>query len=161
MKAVVQRVMSASVSVDGEMVSSIGKGIVALIGIHRDDTVKEVEYIVRKLINIRLWEDESGRRWAKSPKDLDLEILCVSQFTLYHSMKGNKPDFRSAMSGDKSLELYNQFLSQMKKGHSEDKIKNGVFGAMMQVELINDGPVTLELESLPEKRSEPEPQPAE
>ena len=87
MKAVIQRVVSGSVSVDGNMVSNIGKGIVALVGIHRDDTKADLDYIVRKLVTLRLWEDESGRRWAKSAKDLDLEILCVSQFTLYHVMK--------------------------------------------------------------------------
>ena len=87
MKAVIQRVVSGSVSVDGNLVSSIGKGIVALVGIHRDDTKADLDYIVRKLVTLRLWEDETGRRWAKSAKDLDLEILCVSQFTLYHVMK--------------------------------------------------------------------------
>ena len=87
MKAVIQRVVSGSVSVSGEVVSSIGRGIVALIGIHRDDTKADLDYIVRKLVSLRLWEDEGGRRWAKSAKDLDLEILCVSQFTLYHVMK--------------------------------------------------------------------------
>merc|ERR550525_2331131 len=124
MKAVVQRVTSGSVSVNGELISSIGRGIVALIGIHRDDTVKEMEYIVRKLVNLRLWDDEKGRRWAKSAKELDLEILCVSQFTLYHQMKGNKPDFRHAMGGDQSKEFYNRFLGEMKKAYSEEKIKN-------------------------------------
>ena len=87
MKAVIQRVVSGSVCVDGNLVSSIGKGIVALVGIHRDDTKADLDYIVRKLVTLRLWEDEGGRRWAKSAKDLDLEILCVSQFTLYHVMK--------------------------------------------------------------------------
>ena len=87
MKAVIQRVVSGSVSVDGNLVSSIGKGIVALVGIHRDDTKADLDYIVRKLVTLRLWEDETGRRWAKSAKGLDLEILCVSQFTLYHVMK--------------------------------------------------------------------------
>jgi len=157
MKAVVQRVVSGSVSVDGEVVSSIGRGIVALIGIHRDDTEKEMDYIVRKLTTLRLWDDEKGRRWAKSAKDLDLEILCVSQFTLYHIMKGNKPDFHLAMGGDKSNQFYHTFLEKMRKSHAQDKIKNGVFGANMQVELINDGPVTLELEALPEKKDKPEP----
>lgn len=87
MKAVIQRVVSGSVRVEGDVVSSIGRGIVALVGIHRDDTKADLDYIVRKLVNLRLWEDEGGRRWAKSAKDLDLEILCVSQFTLYHVMK--------------------------------------------------------------------------
>ena len=169
MKAVIQRVVSGSVRVEGDtVVSSIGRGIVALVGIHRDDTRADLDYIVRKLVNLRLWEDEGGRRWAKSAKDLDLEILCVSQFTLYHVMKvfikdlekstitqqiwlfqGNKPDFHLAMSGDKSKLFYEEFLAEMKKAHgSEEKIKNGVFGAMMEVNIVNDGPVTLELDSI-------------
>lgn len=147
MKAVLQRVVSGSVSVGGEVVNSIGKGIVALIGIHRDDTKADLEYIVRKLVSIRMWEDEAGRRWAKSARDLNLEILCVSQFTLYHVMKGNKPDFHLAMAGEKSKLFYEEFLTEMKKAHSEDKIKDGVFGAMMEVNIVNDGPVTLELDS--------------
>ena len=151
MKAVVQRVVSGSVKVEGELVSSIGRGMVALIGIHKDDTKTEMDYIVRKLITLRMWEDESGRRWAKSAKDLDLDILCVSQFTLYHVMKGNKPDFHLAMGGEESKQFYNQFVEEMKKNYKEDKVKDGVFGANMQVELINDGPVTLELESVNKK----------
>ena len=148
MKAVLQRVVSGSVSVGGEVISSIGKGIVALIGIHRDDTRADLEYIVKKIVSIRMWEDESGRRWAKSAKDLELEILCVSQFTLYHVMKGNKPDFHLAMAGEKSQIFYNEFLTEMKKAYSEDKIKDGQFGAMMEVNIVNDGPVTLELDSI-------------
>ena len=147
MKAVLQRVVSGSVTVGGEVVSSIGRGIVALIGIHRDDTRADMDYIVRKLVSLRMWEDEAGRRWAKSAKDLDYEILCVSQFTLYHVMKGNKPDFHLAMAGEKSKLFYEEFLSEMKKAHSEEKIKDGVFGAMMEVNIVNDGPVTLELDS--------------
>ena len=149
MKAVIQRVVSGSVSVNGEIVSSIGRGIVALIGIHRDDTKADLDYIVRKLVSLRLWEDDAGRRWAKSAKDLDLEILCVSQFTLYHVMKGNKPDFHLAMAGDKSKLFYEDFLAEMRKSYkNDDKIKDGVFGAMMEVNIVNDGPVTLELDSI-------------
>lgn len=148
MKAVLQRVVTGSVSVGGEIVSSIGKGMVALIGIHRDDTRADMEYIVRKMLTIRMWEDEAGRRWAKSAKDLDLEILCVSQFTLYHVMKGNKPDFHLAMAGENSEQFYKEFLVEMKKAYSEDKIKDGLFGAMMEVNIVNDGPVTLELDSI-------------
>ena len=93
MKVVVQRVKSASVSINDNTISSIGKGICVLVGIQVKDTPKERETIVRKLLNLRVFEDESNKRWAKSVKDLNLEILCVSQFTLYHIMKGNKPDF--------------------------------------------------------------------
>merc|ERR1719315_886446 len=138
MKAVVQRVLRGCVRVEGEVVSSIGKGMVVLIGIHKDDSKVEMDYIVRKLVSLRMWEDDSGRRWAKSAKDLGLEILCVSQFTLYHIMKGNKPDFHLAMGGGQSKAMYEQLLVALRKGYTEDKIKNGVFGAMMQVELIND-----------------------
>ena len=93
MKIIVQRVQSASVSVDGNIISSIGKGVCVFVGIHVKDTPKERDTIVRKLLNLRVFEDEKNKRWCKSVKDLNLEILCVSQFTLYHIMKGNKPDF--------------------------------------------------------------------
>ena len=152
MKAVVQRVLYGSVQVEGEVVSSIGKGMVALIGIHKDDTKVEMDYIVRKLVSLRMWDDDTGRRWAKSAKDLGLEVMCVSQFTLYHVMKGNKPDFHLAMGGEQSQQFYQQFLAEMKKAYSEEKVKDGVFGANMQVELVNDGPVTLELEALSQKK---------
>ena len=152
MKAVVQRVLRGCVRVEGEVVSSIGKGMVVLIGIHKDDTKVEMDYIVRKLVSLRMWEDDSDRRWAKSAKDLGLEILCVSQFTLYHVMKGNKPDFHLAMGGEQSKQFYNEFLGEMNKAYNKEKVKNGVFGAMMEVELVNDGPVTLELEALNQKK---------
>ena len=88
MKAVVQRVTSASVKVDGEVISSIGKGLCILVGIHRTDTRKELEYITKKILSTRIFDDpNTGKRWDKSVKDLDLEVLCVSQFTLYHIMK--------------------------------------------------------------------------
>ena len=95
MKAIVQRVQAASVTVDGNTISSIGKGICVLIGIHKKDTPKERETIVRKILNLRIFDDpeKENKRWSKSTKDINLEILCVSQFTLYHIMKGNKPDF--------------------------------------------------------------------
>lgn len=151
MKVIVQRVQSASVAVNDTVISSIGKGICVLVGIHAKDTPKERETIVRKLLNLRAFEDENGKRWTKSVKDLNLEVLCVSQFTLYHTMKGNKPDFRHAMTGDEAKDYYAQFLEELMKNHpgGADKIKNGQFGAMMQVHIQNDGPVTLELEALP------------
>lgn len=147
MKAVIQRVTKASVTVDGQTVSSIGQGLCVLIGIHRDDTRKDMEYIVRKILNYRLFDNADGKRWNKSVKDLNHEVLCVSQFTLYHLMKGNKPDFHLSMSGDASKEFYLDFLSELRKNYCEDKIKDGQFGAMMQVVIQNDGPVTVEIES--------------
>lgn len=100
----------------------------------------------RKILSLRLFE-ENGKRWQKSVKDLDLEILCISQFTLYHRLKGNKPDFHNAMGGDRAKEMYEQFLQHLGQQHNPERIKDGVFGAMMNVQIHNDGPVTLELES--------------
>ncbi len=150
MKAVVQRVTSASVTVDGSLVSTIGKGLCVLIGIHRDDTREQAETLARKLINLRVFDDPAtGKRWSKSVKDLDLELLCVSQFTLYHVMKGNKPDFHLSMGGDASRNLHSDFIDILRKGFKPDRVHDGVFGAMMQVDIANDGPVTLELDIRP------------
>lgn len=94
MKAIVQRVTSASVSVNGEVISSIGKGLCVLVGLHRTDTQKELDYIAKKILSVRLFDDPaSGKRWDKSVKDLNLEVLCVSQFTLYHILKVGFIDF--------------------------------------------------------------------
>ncbi len=151
MKAIIQRVTSASVVVDGEVVSSIGRGLCVLVGLHRTDTRKELEYIARKVLSLRVFEDpQSGKRWNKSVKDLNLEVLCVSQFTLYHIMKGNKLDFHLAMGGDAAKNMYGDLLTELKKNHVEEKIKDGIFGAMMEVNIANDGPVTLEIESMSE-----------
>lgn len=103
-------------------------------------------FSVRKILNLRLFEHE-GKRWSKSVLDEQLEILCVSQFTLYHRLKGNKPDFHYAMQGVAAEELYNKFLDSLRAKYEANKIKNGKFGAYMQVHIVNDGPVTVELES--------------
>ena len=88
MKAIIQRVSSASVKVDGQVISSIGRGICVLVGIHRDDGVKEMQYMAKKLLSVRIFDNpETGKRWDKSVQDLGLEILCVSQFTLHHILK--------------------------------------------------------------------------
>jgi len=113
----------------------------------RDDTMTDVEYIARKLLNIRLFDDSAGKRWQRSVRDENLELLCVSQFTLYNRLKGNKPDFHLAMQGQDASNLYNCLLKKLGEQYSEDKIKNGLFGAMMQVHIQNDGPVTIEIES--------------
>lgn len=108
---------------------------------------------VRKILNLRLFEND-GKRWSKSVLDEKLEILCVSQFTLYHRLKGNKPDFHYAMQGVAAEELYNKFLDCLKSKYEADKIKDGKFGAYMQVHIVNDGPVTLELESKGDKEKD-------
>jgi len=147
MRAVIQRVVKASVSVSDELVSSIGRGVCVLIGITHTDTKKDIEFMVRKLVNLRLFDDENGVRWKHSVKDKDYEILCVSQFTLYSVLKGNKPDYHQAMGADKSETFYRDFLSELCKAYKPERIKDGLFGANMQVHIENDGPVTIQLDS--------------
>lgn len=101
---------------------------------------------VRKILNTRLF-DNDGKRWQKSVTDEKLEILCISQFTLYHRLKGNKPDFHLAMGGDKAQNLYEKLLKQLGDSYDPNKIRDGKFGAMMEVTIVNSGPVTIEIES--------------
>nr|XP_006638680.1 PREDICTED: D-tyrosyl-tRNA(Tyr) deacylase 1 [Lepisosteus oculatus] len=147
MKAIVQRVSKASVTVGEEKISAIGKGICVLLGISVEDTQKDVEYMVRKILNLRLFEDENGKHWSKSVMDKQYEVLCVSQFTLQCILKGNKPDYHSAMPAEQSQPFYNDLLEHMRKAYKPELIKDGKFGAYMQVHIQNDGPVTIELES--------------
>eukprot|EP00124_Ichthyophonus_hoferi_P006007 Ihof_evm2s1114 gene=Ihof_evmTU2s1114 len=123
MRAVVQRVLSASVAVEGETVGKIEKGLCVLIGIGRDDTEKDMDYMVRKIVNMRVFEDTEGKMWAKSVKDLGLELLCVSQFTLWGKMNGNKPDFHDAMESTRSKPMYAAFLQRLGKAYNPTKIQ--------------------------------------
>ncbi|XP_063537545.1 D-aminoacyl-tRNA deacylase isoform X1 [Cydia strobilella] len=147
MKALIQRVMNAKVTVNGEVVSNIEQGLCVLIGISKNDNLMDMEYIVRKILSARLFNDDSDKRWSKSVVDKDYEVLCVSQFTLYNTWKGNKPDFHNAMAGDESKKFYEQFIEVLKKSYKPEKIKDGVFGAYMQVSIENDGPVTVSIDS--------------
>ncbi|KAG9307258.1 hypothetical protein G9A89_017086 [Geosiphon pyriformis] len=129
-------------------VSSINRGLCVLVGIGVDDTTADLEYIVKKILNVRVFEDETGSKmWSRSVMSAGLEILCVSQFTLYGSTVKNKPDFRQAMKAETSKEMYIAFLKKMRENYVEEKVKDGVFGAMMIVNIANEGPVTLELDS--------------
>ncbi|XP_063832313.1 D-aminoacyl-tRNA deacylase [Ostrinia nubilalis] len=147
MKALIQRVMKANVAVNGEVISSIEQGLCVLIGISTSDTIKDMEYIVKKLLSVKLFDDETNTKWKKTVVDKDYELLCVSQFTLYNTWKGNRPDFHNAMSAEKSKEFYEKFLQMLKDAYQPEKIKDGQFGAYMQVSIQNDGPVTFEIES--------------
>ncbi|KAM9313983.1 D-aminoacyl-tRNA deacylase 1 [Pholidichthys leucotaenia] len=147
MKAIVQRVTRATVTVGEEQISSIGRGLCVLLGISVDDTQRDAEYMVRKILNLRLFEDESGRAWSKSVMDRDYEVLCVSQFTLQCILKGNKPDFHLAMPAELAQPFYNSILENMRSAYKPEHIKDGKFGALMQVHIQNDGPVTIELMS--------------
>ncbi|KAM9792076.1 D-aminoacyl-tRNA deacylase 1 [Neosynchiropus ocellatus] len=147
MRAVIQRVSRASVTVGGEQVSSIGRGLCVLLGISTEDTQKDAEYIVRKILNLRLFEDESGRAWSKSVMDRDYEVLCVSQFTLQCVLKGNKPDFHAAMPAELAQPFYESVLENLRSSYKPESVRDGRFGAFMQVHIQNDGPVTIELSS--------------
>ncbi|EHA55250.1 hypothetical protein MCOR27_005659 [Pyricularia oryzae] len=155
MKVILQRVLSASVTVDKTIVSSIGKGILVLAAVAPGDTEKECESMATKILKMRLWDDDSGGRWKLNVKDINGEVLCVSQFTLLASTKkGTKPDFHGAMGGDEAKGLYHYFLHQVQAGYQADRVKDGVFQAMMEVALVNDGPVTLEMNVQPPKPKE-------
>ncbi|XP_053615730.1 D-aminoacyl-tRNA deacylase 1 [Plodia interpunctella] len=147
MKALIQRVMNASVTVNGEIISSIEQGVCVLIGICNNDTVKDMEYIVKKILSIKIFDDGTNKRWKKNVVESQFEVLCVSQFTLYNTWKGTKPDFHHAMPGEKSKEFYEKFLQMLRDQYKPDKIKDGEFGAYMQVCIQNDGPVTFAIES--------------
>ncbi|KAK0616235.1 D-Tyr tRNAtyr deacylase-like domain-containing protein [Immersiella caudata] len=146
MKAILQRVLSASVTVDQKVVSSIGNGILVLAAMAPGDTEKDAERLASKILKLKLWDDDSGARWKRSVQDINGEVLCVSQFTLLASTKkGNKPDFHGALNGDEARRLYDCFYRKVQEGYTPEKVQNGVFQAMMQVALVNDGPVTIEI----------------
>ncbi|KAK6640393.1 hypothetical protein RUM44_012086 [Polyplax serrata] len=133
--------------VNDELISSIGRGLLLLVGISRTDTKDDLDYMVRKVLNIKFFDNEEGKKWCKSVVDKEYEIMCVSQFTLCHSLKGNKLDFHHAMKSEESQKFYDLFLESLRDKYKSDKIKDGKFGAYMQIELFNDGPVTIDLVS--------------
>ncbi|KAJ8700423.1 D-tyrosyl-tRNA(Tyr) deacylase, variant 2 [Pleurotus ostreatus] len=148
MRAVIQRVASASVSVNNEVVSSISRGLMVLVGIGRDDTAEDVAFIAKKILALRLFEatDDSTKMWRSNVSDIDGDILCVSQFTLMaNTSKGNKPDFHLAMSTEQSKEMYGALLLKLSGMYKAEKIKDGRFGAMMDVTLTNEVCPTLSL----------------
>ena len=145
MRAVVQRVTSSKVVVDGKIVGSINKGINVLIGISCDDNEGELKYIKDKIINLRIFEDENFKM-NKSLMDIGGEMLVISQFTLYGDCrKGRRPNFMAALSGEESKKLYDKFILMLKEYGI--KVETGIFGADMKVDIQNDGPVTILLDS--------------
>lgn len=142
MKAVVQRVTASSVSVDGEIVGKIDKGLNVLLGVEEDDTEKDAEVLAAKIAKMRIFEDEN-EKMNLSVLDVDGSVLVISQFTLCADIKkGNRPSFILAAKPDKATALYEYFSSQLKE-NGVKKVENGVFGADMAVEISNDGPVTI------------------
>ena len=144
MKFVIQRVKNAQVDVDNKTVGKIDNGFLVLIGITHTDTNEIADYLVKKLINLRVFEDENGKM-NLSLEDINGSILLVSQFTLYADCSGgNRPSFTEAAKPDFANELYEYIISECKK--KIDKVETGIFGADMKVSLVNDGPVTIILE---------------
>ena len=143
MKIVVQRSKEANVEVNIEIVGSIDNGLVLLVGFTHNDTLNEIDYMVDKVINLRIFDDEYGVM-NKSLLDVGGSILSISQFTLYaDSRKGRRPSYVNALNGEKSTLLYDEFNEKLRK---HIHVETGIFGADMKVELINDGPVTIMLE---------------
>lgn len=145
MKAVIQRVSSSSVMVNNEITGAIERGLLVFLGIHQDDTDERLEWICKKIARLRIFEDEKGKM-NKSVQDIGGEILFVSQFTLYaNSDKGTRPSFIEAARPEKAEPMYEDAIKWFKT-NTELNIQTGEFGAMMNVKLENDGPVTIILE---------------
>ena len=143
MKVVVQRSNKAKVLVDNKVVGQIDKGMMLLVGYTNNDTEKEIDYMVNKIINLRIFDDENGVM-NKNILDYGGSILSVSQFTLYaDSRKGNRPSYINALKGEEAVKLYDLFN---KKLSEKIKVEAGIFGAEMKVDFINDGPITIILE---------------
>lgn len=142
MRAVIQRVSSASVEIQGLMHSEIGKGFLILLGIETEDTSEDAEWLATKIAGMRVFNDKEGKM-NLSAKEVDGQFLVVSQFTLHASTKkGNRPSFIRAARPEQAIPLYETFCSLL-RNESDSEVKEGVFGADMQVRLINDGPVTI------------------
>ena len=145
MRVVLQRVSHASVTVEEKVIGQIQRGFLLLVGVTHDDAMEDMEYLVRKIVQMRIFEDEDGKL-NRSIQDIGGEILSVSQFTLYaETKKGNRPSFSKAAPGDVAIEMFEQFNGLLRE--TGVPVETGQFGADMKVELLNDGPVTIQLDS--------------
>ena len=145
MRVILQRVSHASVTVEEKVIGKIQRGFLLLVGVTHDDAMEDMEYLVRKIVQMRIFEDEEGKL-NRSIQDIGGEILSVSQFTLYaDTKKGNRPSFSKAAPGDVALEMFDQFNALLRE--TGISVETGQFGADMKVELLNDGPVTILLDS--------------
>ena len=145
MRLVLQRVKAASVKVDGKTVGEIGGGLLVFIGVSHDDTVADAAFLARKTVNLRIFDDADGKM-NRSVLDTGGAILAVSQFTLYGDCKkGNRPSYIEAAGPEKGLKLYDEYVKQLRE--LGPRVATGIFQAEMEVGLVNDGPVTLVLES--------------
>lgn len=146
MKVVIQRVSSASVTVDEKITGEIKKGLLVFAGFEDADTAEDIEWISNKIVNMRIFNDENAVM-NKSVKDIDGDVLLVSQFTLHAgTKKGNRPSYSKAAKSDIAISLYQKTIEQL-QADTGKQIETGIFGADMQVELVNDGPVTIVTDS--------------
>lgn len=146
MRVLLQRVSEASVNIEGEVVGQIGTGLLLLVGIEEDDTKNDADWLVQKVIGMRIFSDEQGKI-NHSVQDIEGQFLVVSQFTLHASTKkGNRPSFIKAARPEQAIPIYEYFINELKQ-KSNLKVETGQFGADMKVSLINDGPVTIWLDS--------------
>ncbi|MCB0506676.1 MAG: D-aminoacyl-tRNA deacylase [Chitinophagales bacterium] len=146
MRAIIQRVSSASVQIEGKIKGQIQTGLLVLLGIENEDTIKDMEWLVKKIIQLRIFSDEEGKM-NLSIQDINGDILLISQFTLFASTKkGNRPSFIRSAKPEIANPLYEQFIIETEKVLGK-KIQTGIFGADMQVALVNDGPVTIHIDS--------------
>ena len=146
MRVVIQRVKEASVSVQGVKISEIQKGLLILVGVETQDTQQDIDWLVAKVAKLRIFEDLDGAMNV-SLQDIDADVILVSQFTLHASTKkGNRPSFIKAAKPEVAIPLYQGFVDSLEK-ELDKKIQTGQFGAMMEVALINDGPVTITIDS--------------
>ena len=144
MKIIIQRVKKAQVSIEGQVYGQIQQGLLLLVGVGPEDQKEDLDYVVRKLVNMRIFSDAEGKM-NLSVKDIQGEILSISQFTLFaDTKKGNRPAFTGAAKPDVAEDFYQDFNRELAK---EVPVKTGIFGAYMQVELVNDGPVTIILDT--------------
>lgn len=146
MRAVVQRVLNSKVEVDGKTIGKIDKGLLVLMGVEEEDSVEDVAWLCKKLVNMRIFSDEDGKM-NLSVKEIDGNILLVSQFTLHASTKkGNRPSFIRSAHPEKAKELYERMIAEIGQALGNE-IESGEFGADMKVSLVNDGPVTIIMDS--------------
>ena len=145
MRGIIQRVKKAKVEVDGKVTGEINRGFLVFLGVHGDDIEKDLDYMERKILNLRVFEDENDKM-NLSLKDVGGEILLVSQFTLYgDARKGNRPSFTESAHPDMAIDYYEKLIKRLRDNNI--KVETGIFGADMDVTLINDGPVTIQLDS--------------
>ena len=141
MRLVLQRVKSASVTVNNQQISSIGNGVLALVGLHQNDSAEDLAYCAKKLLGCKLWANDEGKAWRKSVKQMEYDVLLVSQFTLLGTIANKKhsPDFKLSMKPDEARAQYEAFKSLVSAGHDASRVYDGEFGAMMDVDSITLG----------------------